>query len=203
MFSFSTLLSFNFLSLLVVLQQEQGRRFTFSVWFCLHTDKNNSWLKYCLFLCIDEPLLHPWVCLCLYFCVFTLCGPWMGRCGDADETMAVWSAWVSVCMVWPGNKWAFSKLLNSSDSADGKVFTVAEVISAALLCLFSLKSSCLAALPWLLVIAVIKAHLVMTADVLYLLLLRTLMSWGWECSLPLNMSPQFKYRLKVKTTVHR
>lgn len=63
-------------SLPVVLQQEQGRRFTFSVCYCLHTDKNNSWFKYCLFLCIDVLCAPPMsVPLCLDFFVFTLCGP--------------------------------------------------------------------------------------------------------------------------------
>lgn len=56
-------------SLLVGWQQEWCRRFTFSVWYCLHTDKNNSWLKYCLLLCICAPcvpLFLPGI-LSIYF----------------------------------------------------------------------------------------------------------------------------------------
>lgn len=43
----------------------------------------------------------------------------------------------------------------------------------------------------------------MTTDLMHLLLLRTLMSWGRESPLLFHRSPQFNCRLKVKTTVRR
>lgn len=122
-------------SSLVVLQKEQGRRFTFSVCYCLHRDKNNSWLKYCLFLCIDVLRAPPMsVPLPRFLCIhFVL---------PVDQTTGMellripwrYSQHRCQCM-WCGQRGInehSQNCFNSSDSADGKVFTVAEVICAAL-----------------------------------------------------------------------